>query len=181
MRYIVLDLEATCWRGILRPNRQEIIEIGAYKLDEFGTVLGRFTSFIKPIVHPYLSTFCKRLTTIQQSDVDNAQTFPFVLRYFLDWVHEEDDEFAICAWGNDDLRLLEQDCDLHKEDKAFLRNYLDVKHRYNIMIGRPNQMLGLKAAVKHAGFSFEGDAHRAMPDAFNLCKIFIKHIDEWQF
>lgn len=73
MNYIIFDLEATCWEND-RTKQNEIIEIGAVKLDENLAVIGEFQTFIKPKLNPILSDFCKKLTSISQEEVDQAPT-----------------------------------------------------------------------------------------------------------
>ncbi|MEM6804028.1 MAG: 3'-5' exonuclease [Bacteroidota bacterium] len=86
MKYIVLDLEATCWEKKGKQRKSEIIEIGAVAIDEVGNSVGEFSAFVKPLRHPELSDFCKSLTSIKQEDVDTAKVFPEVLQDFQDWI-----------------------------------------------------------------------------------------------
>jgi hypothetical protein len=76
--YLVIDLEATCDAERPMPrNETEIIEIGALLCD--GQTLcpeAEFQTFVRPVRHPRLTPFCVELTTIRQSDVDGAPTFP---------------------------------------------------------------------------------------------------------
>ena len=73
INYIVLDLEATCDDKTQIQN--EIIEIGAVKLDENLKKIAEFQIFIKPNLNPQLTDFCKELTKIEQTDVDGAVGF----------------------------------------------------------------------------------------------------------
>ncbi|MEM8890039.1 MAG: 3'-5' exonuclease, partial [Bacteroidota bacterium] len=82
MKYIIVDLEATCWKKREKGQINEIIEIGAVAIDEAGNELGEFAEFIKPKLNPILSDFCKELTSISQSEIDAAQSFPEVLKAF---------------------------------------------------------------------------------------------------
>jgi inhibitor of KinA sporulation pathway (predicted exonuclease) len=62
-RYIVVDLEATCWEDRPHPKEMEAIEIGAVLLaSSGGPVVSEFAEFIKPVVEPKLSDFCTQLT-----------------------------------------------------------------------------------------------------------------------
>ena len=65
---IVVDFEATCDDGgRIQPHEMEIIEIGAVKVNrKTGEVLDSFQAVVCPTIHPYLSSFCMRLTGIQQ-------------------------------------------------------------------------------------------------------------------
>ena len=58
VNYIIFDLEATCWLGRPPKGYNEIIEIGAVKINQYGEETGRFESFVKPTVNRKLSGFC---------------------------------------------------------------------------------------------------------------------------
>lgn len=178
MNFIIYDLEATCWRGRPPKGVQEIIEIGAYKVNQYGEILGIFERFIRPTVNTVLSGFCKHLTSISQENVDNADTFPRVEEDFREWVDIYDEAYVFCSWGAYDKQLLINDCVLHKRDPEWLDNHIDLKDEYH-NLKKMNKHGGLKATVKKEGFEFTGIHHRAIADAENLAKIFIKYIDEW--
>lgn len=128
MEYIILDLEATCWEGD-RTKRNEIIEIGAVRVID-GKITDEFQRFIKPHLNPTLSDFCKQLTSIKQEDVDNAESFPIVISYFLDWIKED---CYLCSWGFYDKKQFTSDCDLHKIPTGWLRNHISLKHQHGDM------------------------------------------------
>lgn len=180
MRFIVFDLEATCWRGRPPGGVNEVIEIGAVKMDRFGDVLGSFNQFVKPMVNPLLSHFCQKLTSIEQADVDQAKKFPQVIQQFKDWIDIYDHEYLLCAWGNADKRLLSNDCHLHKLETEWLEPFINLKDQYNEIKKNP-QKTGLRASVRREGYEFTGVQHRAIADAENTAKIFRKYIDEWRF
>lgn len=85
MNYIIFDLEATCWENE-RNKINEIIEIGAVKLNHNLDVIDVFSCFFKPEINQELSEFCKNLTSISQENVDNAKTFNQLIREFEQWV-----------------------------------------------------------------------------------------------
>ena len=180
MNFIVYDLEATCWMGRPPQGVQEIIEIGAYKINEVGEVLGTFNRFVKPWVNPILSGFCQKLTHISQSDVDRAQKFPKVIDDFKDWIDVYDEDYLLCSWGKFDVQLLRNDCDLHKLEDDWLEHHTNLKAQYHQLKGMI-KYTGLKNTTKREGFEFTGIHHRAISDAENLAKIFIKYIDEWVY
>lgn len=180
MKYIIYDLEATCWRGRPPGGHNEVIEIGAVKIDEYAQVVSSFNKFIKPLVNPVLSSFCKKLTSISQENVDSAKLFDKTSQEFIDWMTEDDEEYFLCAWGQFDQQLLINDCNLHKIDYSWTYNHVDIKSQYHSYKKMPKHG-GLKATVKKEGFQFDGIQHRAISDAENLAKIFIKYFDEWVF
>ncbi len=178
MRYIIFDLEATCWRGRPPKGITEIIEIGAIKVDRYGDVTGRFSKFVRPMVNPHLSGFCKHLTSITQENVDNGQKFNRVLEEFKDWGEMYDDEYILLSWGVDDSKLLANDCRLHHMNVDFVKRYVDLKKAYRNM-KKLKFASGLKSTVKKEGFDFTGLHHRAISDAENLAKVFVKYLEDW--
>ena len=55
MIYVIVDLEATCWKN--RDGRQnEIIEIGAVCINDEKRIISEFVQIVKPkITHYYLN------------------------------------------------------------------------------------------------------------------------------
>ncbi len=178
--FIIFDLEATCWLGRPPKGYNEIIEIGAIRINRYGEYLGRFEQFVRPSVNPVLSGFCKKLTSITQTQVDTAKTYPSVYQEFLEWAGIFEEDSYICSWGNNDIKLLRSDCELHDLEDNWLDNYVNLKAQYN-SIKRAAVKGTLKKIVIKEGFEFTGKAHRAISDAENLAKIFLKYFDEWVF
>jgi 3'-5' exoribonuclease 1 len=105
MQYIIYDLEATCWEKGTRPDRMEIIEIGAVRVDATKmTIMDEFDTFVQPVIEPEPSEFCRNLTSIRQEDVDCAPTFPDAFNSFLDWIGTTD--VILCSWGSYDRKQL---------------------------------------------------------------------------
>lgn len=180
MNFIVFDLEATCWEGRPPNMVQEIIEIGALKLDRYGELHGAFNRFVRPVVNPTLSLFCRKLTSIDQVAVNRAETLPKVLADFQDWA-EEDDECLFCSWGSFDKNIIRQNAGLHKMEADWIEpNHLNIRKQYHDIRGWSTYR-GLKKVVELEGFEFTGVYHRAISDAENLAKVFVKYIDMWRF
>ena len=107
MNFIVYDLEATCWEGNPPNLVQEIIEIGAVKINRYGEETGTFSRFVKPILNPSLSLFCRQLTTIGQSAIDKAMAFGEVVEDFKAWAGVSADvECLFGYWGRFDRKML---------------------------------------------------------------------------
>ena len=179
MNYIVFDLEATCWQGN-HNNKQEIIEIGAVKLNEYGEAESIFSSFVKPVIHPTLSSFCTELTTIRQVDVNRADKFPDVIEDFQDWIEIFDENYLLCSWGGFDKRILISNCEYHDFESDWVEHHINVKKQYH-EIKRLRRPMGLMRVLEKEGFEFDGIPHRGISDAKNLTKIFLKYLDEWMF
>ena len=181
MNYIIFDLEATCWKGRPPGLVQEIIEIGAIQLNEYAEVIGSYNRFVQPILNPFLSPFCKELTTIEQEDVNKAMKFPKVIEEFQDWAGIfEGEEYLLCSWGSFDRKALVNDCQLHRLDSDWTDQHVNLKSQYQ-ELKKLHRPCGLKSALKKEGMEFEGVHYRGISDAENLTKIFTKYLDEWQF
>ncbi|MFZ1704655.1 MAG: 3'-5' exonuclease [Saprospiraceae bacterium] len=177
MNYIIFDLEATCWLGRPPHGINEVIEIGAVKVNRYGEVDSIFSKFVKPSVNPILSDFCKKLTSIQQQDVDKSKKFPVICQEFMDWIGIEE-EFCLVSWGKYDKEQLALECNLHKMESEWLQNHCNAKIVYKNFKKEATEQ-GLKKVIKNEGFIFTGVHHRAISDAENLAKVFIKYFEEW--
>lgn len=180
MKFIIYDIEATCWEGRPPGMIQETIEIGACEVDRYGQVQDYFSRLIRPVIHPTLSHFCRKLTKIDQVELNRARDFSRVIDDFQDWIGVDDDDYLLASWGNFDPEQLRADCRLHKTDDFWLDEHINLKAQYRDIKGLPKKR-GLKAAVKHEGYEWEGEQHRALIDARNTVKVFQSLIDMWRF
>ena len=180
MNFIIYDLEATCWnQDAFKLRPQEIIEIGALSLNNFGEIQDTFSSLIKPTLYPDLSIFCQELTNITTQDTNKAPLFPVVLEQFLDWVNIEED-YILCSWGHFDKKMFIQDCKLHHIGSEWTDNHINLKRQY-LDFKKLKRSVGLSHALEIDGYEFEGNQHRALPDAENLAVLFVHHLDKWQY
>lgn len=184
--YIILDLEATCYdknsNSEIKPKGfvNEIIEIGAYKLNEQGEVIDEFAKFLKPTKFPYISNFCNELTTITQDDIDNAEEAFFVLGEFFAWARKDNEQPIYVSWGFYDKRQLRDDLKLNKFSQDIINqfindnNHISLKHRHG-EINKFKKPIGLGGACKFEKFNFQGTAHRGIDDAKNIVNIFKRY------
>lgn len=172
MRYIVVDLEATCWQGGNVREQMEIIEIGAVILESStGPISQEFTSFVKPVVAPQLSDFCLRLTSIRQEDVDKADTFKTVFPRFRDWIGTQ--QFFLCSWGDYDLNQLRIDCQRTAIPfPGSFSRHINLKQKFAIL--KKIKPCGMRKALHIVGLKLEGTHHRAIDDARNIAKIAVQ-------
>lgn len=159
---------------------QETIEIGAYEVNAYGEVGRAFSRLIQPILHPQLSHFCRQLTHIEQDDIDRARDFPRVIEAFQHWIDLDDGPYILAAWGSFDEQQLRQDCNLHRLDDYWLDPSINLKTQYRELRNLPKKR-GLASAVRHEGFEWTGEQHRALDDAENTVKVFRKLLDVWRY
>jgi len=176
MNYIVIDLEATCTDG-KEKIRNEIIEIGAVKIDKNLNIIEEFQRFVKPVENPLLTEFCKDLTKIKQIDVDNAENFGVVCAEFIKFIGEG---YTLCSWGFYDKSQLTKDCILHGMSYDWCEEHISLKHQHGSMF-KLGKGVGVQKALRMEGLRFEGTHHRGIDDAKNIAKIFIAHYEKWNF
>lgn len=175
MHYIIFDLEATCWEGDKsKPN--EIIEIGALKLNEHFEIVDEFQAFVKPVLYPELSDFCKKLTSITQQEVDGANTFNIVSEQFKIWMGRS---YLLCSWGKYDKNQLQKDCILHQKDFTWTKRHISLKHQYIDQYKVSKRNAGMGAALRQFGLPLVGTHHRGIDDARNIAAIFIANRPNW--
>jgi 3'-5' exoribonuclease 1 len=170
MRYLIVDLEATCrQKGPEAVSRMEIIEIGAVMLaSATGPIVSEFDSFVRPSCDPTLSDFCMELTSITQEQVDSADPFPVVFERFMEWAGAE--PFVLCSWGLYDLQQFEVEFRQHGMRKPLSFNrHINLKRAFAEMRGiKP---CGMKRALEIAGIPLEGTHHRGIDDARNIARL----------
>ncbi len=178
MSYILLDIEATCWDNPDMQRRQEVIELGAIKLDEYRSVKGQFESLVRPQIYPRLSRFCTELTGIDQQMVSEAPEFKTVINHFLEWGEVEENTPLIIAWGDFDRQIIRQNLEYYDLETRWTDQYINLRRQYRRK-RNGGKTIGLKRALEREGFEFEGDHHRALSDVVNMYKLFYKHYDSW--
>lgn len=174
MRYVIVDLEATCWMKRVEPQQMEIIEIGSVLLAaKTGPTLREFTSFVRPINKRELSAFCMGLTGIRQQEVDPADDFSKVFPRFLNWIGPE--PCRLCSWSVFDLEQFRTDCVRHNIlfPPRFL-SHVNLKQEFARLRGV--HPCGVKRAFALCQLQLEGKPHRALDDARNIAKLALKEI-----
>ena len=166
---LAIDLEATCDKAQLPIAQREIIEVGAVIVDvERAIKLAEFQSFVRPIKTETLTEYCMTLTTIRQSDVDNAPLFPVVLERLVDFLSDYP-QARFCAWGDYDFSQFRRDCLTHEQTFPFSEQ-LDVSRSFR-RLKRMDRRPSLREAAEHLSVDFEGKHHRAIDDAHCLADI----------
>jgi inhibitor of KinA sporulation pathway (predicted exonuclease) len=147
----------------------EIIEIGAVVVDaKTLEVVDEYTSFIKPILNPRLTEFCKELTTITQKEIDSAKGYKEVLEAFKAW-YEQYEDFLFCSWGEYDKHQFKLDCKLHNVAYPFNDEHLNIKKAFAKK--QDIKPCGLDKALSHVGLELEGTHHRGIDDARNMARL----------
>lgn len=173
-----MDLEATCWEE-KKGRKNETIEIGAVLINERREIISEFVQFIKPVVHPQISSFCTELTSIQQEDIDSAPNFLEATSRFKEWFSCDKEPYVLCSWGFYDKSQLKSDSEIHGLDTKWVDHHISLKHQYQYLKNL-RRGIGMKRALENEGFRLDGTHHRGIDDAKNIAKIFIKYFDLWE-
>jgi inhibitor of KinA sporulation pathway (predicted exonuclease) len=172
VHYIIYDLEMT-------NHLSEVIEIGAVKLKQIDgtlTVVDEFQQFIKP-KQDTVDKKITSLTGITVNDVKHAPSFIEATETFKSWIGTEN--YFLCSWGPEDKWAFINDAVFHDHSIKWLVNHNDIQLYFSMLFENERGFrYGLKRALTLLEIDQSGKQHRALDDAKNTAKIFIKIFDK---
>lgn len=168
MNYIVIDLE---WNGSWSKKAHgyfnEIIEVGAVKVDEQMRIVDEFRAAIKPVVSKKLSNIVTDLTNITAEELEDGTTFTAMMRQLSKWMGHEPS--VVLTWSTTDLLVLMENCRYFygRQEIPFLKNYMDFQVYAQQQMGvDTSQQLGLARAGELLGIPEDDmSLHRALDDS----------------
>ncbi len=158
MYYIIMDLE---WNNSFNKATQkfmnEIIEIGAVKLDSQLNEVDTFSELIKPVISKKLRSRIKNLTHITNEDVRAGKSFSKVIKEFEEWVG---DDAVVMSWGDTDIRTLLTNFKyfLKKDNIELIKNYVDLQSYCQCFINMEN--------IQQAGLTYAAECLQIDPEKF---------------
>ncbi len=182
MQYVVLDLE---WNsGFCKRTRSfinEIIELGAVKLDEEMNIIGQFSIFVRPDITKRLNATVKELTQITNEDLKHGATFTYAISKFRKFVAD----CTVMSWSTTDLSTLEANCEYYYGSQRipFLKYYADVQDYFQ-SVCRPEvrQQMALQAAAEALSVPMDDiPLHRAVGDSILTARILKKIYSKERF
>lgn len=184
MNYIVIDLE---WNGAWSKKAHgyfnEIIEVGAVKVNEQMQVLEEFRAAIKPVVSKKLSSIVTDLTNITAEELEDGTTFMGMMRQLTKWMGKE--PTTVLTWSTTDLLVLMENCRFFtgRQEIPFLQNYMDFQVYAQKRMGvDTSQQLGLARAGEMLGIPEDDmSLHRALDDSKLTAAILQKVYDKDTF
>ncbi len=183
MHYIFLDLEwNNAYSKIHHRFVNEIIEIGAVKLNEELIEVDRFDVFIKSRITKKLGTRFKNLTNISNEEMIDGVDFADAVKLFAEFCG---DDFITVTWSNSDLYAIAENFKLflgRLPDGYFLK-YLDLQKFYQSVFGSDNgNQISLKNAAENVGINLESlSLHRASDDSAVTADIFKRIKDKGDY
>lgn len=182
MKYIIFDLEFNSAFRIDRKTKrlmkgnsnplcpQEIIEIGAVKVNQDYEIESTFEMYVRPQLYEKLHPKVKQKTNISPEDLITGKTLAEAIEAFQSWINEE--EFTLCSWGRDDINELKRNCNYFKIDTDWIQNYVDIQKLCMVFLEAPKgNQIGLKNAVETFNIEIEYKFHKALNDSIYTAKI----------
>lgn len=166
---LVIDVEATCWRGAPPPGEQsEIIEIGACLLDpKSGERSERESLLVRP-QRSKVSEFCTELTTLTQEQVDGG--IPFHEACDVLRTRYRSAERVWASYGDYDRKQFRTQCTAFGVAYPFSPEHINVKAAF-ARLERLSKPVGMAGALKRLQLPLEGTHHRGGDDAWNIAAI----------
>lgn len=179
MNYIVFDLEFNMFFQFkegdsANPNlKNEIIQIGALKLNEKLETISEFDLLIKPVIYKRMNPYVKRKTNINTSRVTQGTLFVEGIERFNSWIGNDS---VLCSWGHDDILALRDNCLFFGFNRLSFNKFINIQKLY-MNIRSLTQQPKLESVVEgleiEKGFPF----HDALSDASYTAEIFRKVYD----
>lgn len=172
-----VDLEATCDdKPEFDRSSMEIIEFGCTLLNPAYEVVGTMNSFVRPVINPTLTQFCKDLTTITQEDVDGADTWADVavkIRAYFKEAIPDGATVIWMSWGDYDDNQIRKDNVRHNISSPMPMRHFNLK-KLEASHRNSKKQNGLGGTLRHMGMTFPGTQHRAGDDALAVAMILQK-------
>ncbi len=175
MQFIIMDLE---WNNTYAKKSggyiNEIIEIGAVKLDEELDTVDTFSCIIRSQIGKKLRGSVKRLTHLTNDDINTGMPFTKTFSLLRKWIGNEDS--VILTWGDCDVRVLLENFKYLNGIKTipFLTKYCDLQQYFqSIHKCIKGQQTGLLTAAQTLNIDPEKYIHhRALGDSMLTADIF---------
>lgn len=185
MAFIIIDLEFNNLSGIHKcipnvyndyPNLKkldlvnEIIEIGAVKLDAHMQPCDELKVYIKPSVIPVVNPKILEITKINIKDLENGVSFIEGINKLKEMVEDGD---IICSWAKDDIAEIIRNSNYYGyENLSWLNNYLDIQEYVTKILGY-RKSLSLKNALKTLKIKVNEELlHDALNDSIYTAHVF---------
>ncbi|MGL5821244.1 MAG: exonuclease domain-containing protein [Sarcina sp.] len=178
MGYVIIDLEFNNMQNITRyyPNmyeknkhlrtlevQNEILEIGAVKLDENFIKIDEYKVYIKPAAFTVLNPKITDITGITNKDLRKAVSLAQGMNGLKKFAGIDN---IICSWATDDIAEIVINAKFQKYDDVYwIEKYLDLQN-YCTKILAYKKPIGLKVALNELKIEVDKEKlHDALNDA----------------
>ncbi|XKL65718.1 hypothetical protein PGB90_009138 [Kerria lacca] len=175
-KFFILDFEATCdENGSLSP--QEIIEFPCLAINSSNLQIeGKFHRFVKPKIHPQITSYCTQLTGITQNIIENEPEFPIIYDEFLQWLQKNlgtitPDKAIFITSGNWDLKIMfPQQCKFYNlEIPQQMKQWINIKTAF--YRGTGHYPRSLSSMYKYLNITMTEKLHSGIGDCYSILTI----------
>ncbi|MGL4772052.1 MAG: exonuclease domain-containing protein [Clostridium sp.] len=185
MAYIIIDLEFNNLYEIEKyfpdyreknPHevngkvKNEIIQIGAIKIDKYMKIQHELKVFIKPSIFSVLNPKISEMTNITMTDLEYGESFQSGMDKLKAFMDKGD---IICSWAKDDVREIVTNSIYHEYNYSeLLDEYIDIQEYCSRVLG-VQKVLGLKNALSKLKINANEELlHDALNDAYFEYQVF---------
>ncbi len=183
MRYIVLDLE---WNispprsrraGDKNPQTQlneEIIEIGAYSLDEDFNILDRFSTNVKARFNKKIHKHVALVTQRTEESLQTGLDFPDAIAAFKEWcTNGSDMDILFCTWSNNDVKPWVNNFKAYNLEWTSGMRFMDIQRLFGRTLEtKQRNQISISTALELLNIDQELVLHKAVNDAYYAARIF---------
>jgi len=186
MNKIFIDLEMTYLskkqRKLNPAYVNEIIEIGAVKLDEENTIVDAYKKYVCPEISTEITEYITRLTGITTEMVTGQPYIKDVIADFADWCG---DDYMVYAWSDHDLVQVQKELEFKEIEapekvKWLMAHWADFQKEFGELV-HIKRSIKLSDAIDLIGEDFFGKAHDALTDAYNTAMLYKMVMEEQSF
>ncbi len=185
MEYIIFDLEwNNAYNYKINKGMNEIIEIGALKLNEKLDITDTYKQLIKPRLSKRLRSSFKNLTHITMEEIrEKGVDFDEAFAGFSRWCGNGD--LIFLSWSTSDLHTLAENYlkFTGSADVKFIKKYADAqKYCMHFLKTESNNQVSLSKCAESFGIVVENESlHRALEDCYVTALCFKKVFDSSLF
>ncbi len=188
MNYVVVDFEMNRipkrHANVCKGLKNEIIEIGAVRLNENLEITDRFDIYVMPQFNRRITPIVTDITGITMKTLKdaNADIFKDAINKFIEWIGDEPVKFY--SWSDTDrLQLFaESELKLENKDKVLnhFRRWIDLQKIFTRLM-KLSHPISLVNALGMTKEFFHGMEHSAADDAENTAYLLMLIKDKERF
>lgn len=175
MTPIIFDLE---WNQPLKGRTpveglpDEIIQIGAAKIDLEGNVLDTFSQIVKPFYYTKLNKDVAELTLLKDEDLEGGLPFAQAMDAFRAWCGED---YVLLSWSATDGFVMARNCEKFGYGTDWMPKIFDAQLMFDDYEMQEDRSWPLNYALYHFQEKPDG-AHNALADVLSTALV-LKHLD----
>lgn len=172
---VIIDLEFNTVPKSMAKHiklKNEIIEIGAVKVDSEYKVTDKFRMMVRPEFNSVIDKKIFKLTQIENKDVREACMLAEVIGQFESWLGT--DPIRIYSWSTSDFEQVKKECNRKSIDTLLLDDrhtkWVDLQRIFGLLTDHDTKVK-LADAIEYCDIKLKGHEHDAFYDAIHTAEI----------